>query len=107
MMKFCLKCKSLMLPKKHGSKVVMTCTQCGATDDKVESIVLKEKVKKEGRAIEAIEPDKEETLPVTNERCPKCHNTQAHYWLLQTRMSDEAPTKFLRCTKCRHTWREY
>jgi len=96
-----------MLPKKHGNKVVMTCTQCGASDDKVESVVLKEEVKKKGRAIEAIEPDKEETLPTTNERCPKCNHTEAQYWLLQTRMSDEAPTKFLRCTKCRYTWREY
>ena len=39
--------------------------------------------------------------------CPKCGNKEAVWWIQQTRSSDEAPTLFLRCTKCKHAWREY
>jgi len=27
--------------------------------------------------------------------------------MIQTRAADEPPTRFYRCTKCGHTWREY
>jgi DNA-directed RNA polymerase subunit M len=29
------------------------------------------------------------------------------WWMLQTRSADEATTQFFRCTKCKHTWRNY
>ncbi|HNS26436.1 MAG TPA: transcription factor S, partial [Methanobacteriaceae archaeon] len=28
-------------------------------------------------------------------------------WLQQTRRADESETRFLRCTACGYTWREY
>ncbi|PIO07920.1 transcription factor S, partial [Candidatus Pacearchaeota archaeon CG10_big_fil_rev_8_21_14_0_10_35_219] len=31
----------------------------------------------------------------------------AYFWTMQTRAADESETKFYRCTKCDHTWREY
>ncbi|MBI2108536.1 transcription factor S, partial [Candidatus Woesearchaeota archaeon] len=31
----------------------------------------------------------------------------AYFWLVQTRAGDEPETKFLRCEKCSHTWRDY
>ncbi len=51
--------------------------------------------------------EKKVNLPKTKEECPKCHNREAYWWMLQTRSSDEPTTKFYRCTKCNHTWREY
>ncbi len=54
-----------------------------------------------------IQKNKEEVLPKTTAECPKCHNDKAYYWIVQTRSSDEAPTKFLKCVKCEHRWRDY
>ena len=105
-MKFCPKCKSLMLPKKHGGKVVMTCTSCNATDEKAETVVLKEKSRKE-RKIKVIDTKTELNLPLTNEICSKCGHKKAYYWLVQTRAADEPETQFFRCCKCGHTWRKY
>ncbi|MEK6946569.1 MAG: transcription factor S, partial [Nanoarchaeota archaeon] len=34
------------------------------------------------------------------------HKT-AYFWLVQTRAGDEPETKFLKCEKCGHTWRDY
>jgi len=39
--------------------------------------------------------------------CPKCGNDEAFFWTAQMRAADEAETRFFRCTKCKHTWREY
>jgi len=39
--------------------------------------------------------------------CEKCHNQEGVSWAFQTRSADEPETKFYRCTKCNHTWRDY
>ena len=39
--------------------------------------------------------------------CEKCHNEEGVWWTFQTRSADEPETKFYRCTKCNHTWRDY
>ncbi len=108
-MKFCEKCKSLMMPKKSGSKTTMVCTSCGFKSESAPQTVLKEEKKKtlhRGK-IEVIDANKEQNLPLTEEECPKCGHKKAFYWLTQTRAADEAETKFLRCQKCEHTWRDY
>ena len=46
-------------------------------------------------------------MPVTAASCPKCDNNEAYYWTVQTRRGDEGATEFYRCTKCKHTWRNY
>ena len=46
-------------------------------------------------------------MPVVAEVCTKCGNKTAYFWTAQTRSADEAETKFFKCTKCKHTWREY
>ena len=104
MMKFCPKCKSIMMPKKIDNKVMMTCS-CGQGEDAKGAGSITDK-KEETREVEVIEQEIE-TLPVTNADCPKCGHDKAYYWLIQTRAGDEAETRFLRCTKCNKTWREY
>ncbi|MFH1064842.1 MAG: transcription factor S [Candidatus Woesearchaeota archaeon] len=104
MIQFCPKCKSILRPQKEGDKVVLHCS-CGYTSEGSNAGSLKETVKATAE-IEVVEQDFE-TLPIAKEDCPKCGNNGAYYWLIQTRSADEAMTKFLRCTKCRHTWRDY
>lgn len=70
-----------------------------------ESVTLKETVAKP-KEVEVVDGDVN-NLPITDdEPCPKCENKTAYYWLQQMRAGDEAETKFLQCTKCKHTWRE-
>lgn len=92
------------MPRKDKRKTELVCS-CGYSAKKTEEIILKEKVDL-GKKIEVVDK-RIETYPKTNEECPKCHHKEAYYWLVQTRAGDEAATRFFRCVKCNHTWREY
>jgi len=102
---FCPKCGSILKPKKADGKNVMACS-CGHVNKNVKGILVEE-VKKKSKGIEVVEKSEIETLPKTYAECPKCKHKTAYYWLVQTRAGDEAETKFLKCEKCKHTWREY
>ena len=104
---FCPKCGSLLRPKVEGSKKILYCS-CGykSKDKKLEA-KIKETVQSGKPSIGVITTDHEHTLPITKADCSQCRNTEAYYWLVQTRAGDEPETKFLRCTKCKHTWRDY
>ena len=65
----------------------------------------KEEIVKEKSTIEVV-TDEDETLPLVEEECSKCGHGKAYYWLVQTRAGDEGDTKFYKCEKCKHTWRE-
>ena len=104
-MKFCPKCGSLLVPKKNNRKI-LGCHSCSYSEKTKEKTTIKEEVKTKAKKVEVI--DKEiEILPLTDTSCPKCHNKKAYFWEVQTRASDEPVTKFLRCQKCNHTWRDY
>jgi DNA-directed RNA polymerase subunit M len=104
-MLFCPRCKSIMMPKKEGAKVVLSCS-CGYKQGAEEVKLSETKKKEEHREVAAV--DKEiEVMAKTEAECPKCGNKEAYTWEVQTRAGDEPPTKFLKCTKCRHTWRDY
>lgn len=98
---FCPKCGALLTLNNEKGK--LTCV-CGYTPRVQKNVVLKEKVKSE-HGIEVIDEKNLKTNPKVKEECKKCGNTTAYYWLLQTRASDEAETKFFECTKCKHRWR--
>lgn len=93
-----------MLPKKQGSKIVSVCS-CGYSEESSEDLRFKESVphKEEIAVVES----EIETLPECDEECPKCGNKKAYYWMVQTRAGDEPETKFLKCAKCKHRWRDY
>ncbi|MFX0211242.1 MAG: transcription factor S [Candidatus Hodarchaeota archaeon] len=112
MVEFCEKCGALLFPEKKKSKTVLKCRRCGtaqepdqAVDYRVRS-EIRHSIKDETIIIDGDEK-KLSVLPTTSTVCPKCHNTVAYYWMVQTRSADEAMTTFLRCQKCGHTWREY
>jgi|SRR3989338_5941652 len=102
---FCPKCGSILLPKKEEKKSFLACS-CGYRTNKLDGPTLTEKVAK-ASDIEVIDKEELETLPKTKAKCSKCDNKEAYYWLVQTRAGDEPETKFLKCTKCSHTWRDY
>ncbi len=106
MILFCPKCRAILKPVKEDGKVVMVCS-CGYRNDASDAGSLKEtRKKREKEEVEVVEKEIE-TLPVTKAECPKCGNDEAFYWTVQTRAGDEAETRFLKCTKCKKTWREY
>ncbi len=102
---FCKKCGSIMFPKKEGGKAFWQCMKCGYKEA-AENIEIKEKKKTKETEIEVVESESE-IHPVIEETCPKCGNDKAYFWTQQTRAGDEPETKFFRCTKCKHTWRDY
>jgi len=103
---FCPKCGSVLLPRKDGSKKVLICS-CGYKSNNVEQMKITESVAKTDKEVEVIEKESVNILPKTKVVCEKCENNEAYYWTIQTRAGDEPETKFLRCTKCRHIWRDY
>ena len=106
MINFCPKCGSILRPKKEDNKTIMYCS-CGYTSNEKPQSIKEEKINKTDATDIPIIEKEIETLPVTQEECPKCGNKEAYYWLVQTRAADEAATKFLRCTKCKNVWRDY
>ena len=60
--------------------------------------------------VEEAAPEVVETLeinPKVRTKCSKCGHGIAFYWTQQTRAADEPETRFFKCAKCNHTWREY
>jgi len=103
-MLFCPKCGSIMKPKKLKGKNFLICS-CGYKSEP-EHVLIAESPKAKPKEIVVIE--KEEIInPIVDAECPKCGWKKAEFWEVQTRAADEPATRFFKCTKCKHTWREY
>tara|TARA_Y100000310_G_scaffold222112_1_gene223763 strand:+ start:241 stop:549 length:309 start_codon:yes stop_codon:yes gene_type:complete len=98
---FCPKCSALLVLNPEKGK--LNC-MCGYTPRTQKDVILKEKIEKQG-VIEVMDEKSLKTNPKVKEDCKKCGNGWSYYWLVQTRASDEAETKFFECTKCKHRWR--
>ncbi len=107
-MEFCDKCGSMMVPVTDEDGVRrLKCRSCGATKEIVGSFVVRHEIERSPRDKIVVVEDDSMPMPTTSALCPKCGNTEAYYWTLQTRRGDEGATEFYRCTRCRHTWRNY
>lgn len=93
-----------MMPKLADGKKQFVCG-CGYRQA-AESVTITEKIKQKSQEISVVEKE-EVTNPVVDAECQKCGNKKAEYWEVQTRAADEPATRFHKCTKCGHTWREY
>ncbi|MBI4983340.1 transcription factor S [Candidatus Woesearchaeota archaeon] len=101
---FCPKCGSILRPKEKGGKKILYCS-CGfSKSPEGEAAEIRERVDT-GKKIEVIETV--EIHPKIKITCEKCSNNIAYYWTQQTRGADEPETRFFKCTKCKHIWREY
>lgn len=104
-MEFCPKCGGLILvddKKKAG------CSKCSYKPKGRIKIQASEKVNK-AVEVAVVDEKKSSTHPIVKIKCKssKCKNDKCYFWTLQTRSSDESETKFYKCVKCDHTWREY
>ena len=103
---FCPKCGSILLPEMRKDKRVFTCS-CGYRTIKLKEAKIKESIKPGKTNVEVVENEEAEHLPLMEAECPKCGNKKAYFWTVQTRAGDEPETKFLKCKKCKHIWRDY
>ena len=93
---------------KDGSVFVCTGCKCKkAADGSPVSNVVAPKKPRETIVVIDKEDQALKTNPTTKAKCPKCDNTLAYTWQVQTRSGDEGATQFFRCTKCNHTFRLY
>jgi transcription factor S len=101
-MQFCPKCGAVLVQKTKN----FGCPRCNySTKEKVE-LSSSEKIGEKSE-VAVVSEKNSEMLPKIMETCKKCGNKEAYFWTVQTRAGDEAETKFFKCTKCSHTWREY
>lgn len=100
---FCPKCGSIMMPKKVEGKMSMSCS-CGHSSASG-NVTISEKMQ-DKNDFEVVE-EKLSNYPITDEKCKKCGNGKAYFFTKQTRSADEPETKFMKCVKCGHQWRDY
>jgi transcription factor S len=100
---FCPKCGSILLPQKGKDNMLVKC-KCGYKSE-MENIVITEKID-EAKKIDVVDVE-EQMHPIVDAECPKCSHDKAEFWTRQTRSADEAETRFFKCVKCSHIWREY
>lgn len=107
-MMFCPKCGSLLKTKQEKGKTIKYCT-CGYSSKikDEDTATISESVEQKDDDIEVVDKNSTEIHPLTEVTCPKCGHDKAYYWLKQTRAGDESETKFYKCEKCGHTWRDY
>ncbi|MBR9679174.1 MAG: transcription factor S [Nanoarchaeota archaeon] len=96
---FCNVCSGLLLP----SNGKLYCSECKTFFSKEFTITSKTETKK--KMLE--EATDGGANPEVAAKCRKCGNRKAFFAFKQTRASDEAPTKFFKCTKCGAAWRQY
>ena len=101
---FCPKCKSLLKPKNENGRRKMACA-CGYSEGAA-VVKITETSKQKAQEIAIVEHETTVNTIVDAE-CAKCGPVKAEYWEIQTRSADEPPTRFHKCLKCEHTWREY
>ena len=99
---FCPKCGGMAIPKKR--KISCSCGYEGSTEGKSK---LSQKNESKEKEIVVADIEFNADAITKDESCPKCGHEEATYTLVQTRSADEPPTKFLKCRKCKHTWRDY
>jgi transcription factor S len=101
-MEFCEKCGGMILVNEKKAY----CASCNFRPKKTPKIEASEKIIIHD-SVAVINEDLSATQPIVQILCQKCKNKDAYFWTSQTRASDESETKFYKCTKCKHTWRDY
>jgi DNA-directed RNA polymerase subunit M len=101
-MEFCPKCGCILVEKRKN----FGCQRCNYTaKGKVKIESTEELKERDNKAV--VKKEDTNVMPVVSAKCPRCGNKEAYFWTAQTRAADEAETKFFKCKKCEHTWREY
>lgn len=86
----------------------MVCRRCGKKKPKVSGKFVVSGKGIEKKEIPIVDFEKQKGKMATiDEPCPKCKARETMWHMQQTRGVDEPATRFFRCLKCGHTWREY
>jgi len=86
---------------------VMVCRSCGKKHEKKRDVVIT-KIDDKKKEIPVVDMAKlKGKISTIEEPCPKCRAKEAMWEMRQTRGVDEPATRFFKCMKCGHTWREY
>lgn len=101
-MEFCPKCGSVLIEKRKN----FGCANCNYSAKGKVKIESTEKVLNNSTQV-VVKMHETNVMPTVSEKCPKCANKESYFWTAQTRAADESETKFFKCKKCKHTWREY
>ncbi len=102
-MEFCPRCGKVLLPK-DGSLYCVDCHyEKKVTDNQKKDYVINEDVSDKQELL--IDDEKVNAMPTTKGLCYRCGNRELEWWMVQMHRSDEAETRFYRCTKCGNTWR--
>ncbi len=101
-MEFCPKCGAVLVQKTKN----FGCPRCNYSTKNKVKINISEKIG-ERKDIPVVSSKDNQILPKVAETCKKCGNKESYFWTVQTRAGDESETKFFKCVKCEHTWREY
>ena len=106
-MQFCDDCGSMMVARDGE----MSCTSCGATDDRDEERAaefVSTESQSDDELIETEEGADFEGKPTaTDVTCDDCGHGEAWYTIKQTGAADEPPTRFFKCKECGYRWRDY
>jgi len=109
-LEFCKSCGGRIMPKiDESDNRVSACVDCGEiVGEGADNFKpFEDKEEKKSVQVKDDKPDDIQSLPIEKEQCSKCGNEEAYSWQRQTRSGDEPATRFYRCVKCEHTWREY
>ncbi|MBN2101805.1 MAG: transcription factor S [Candidatus Aenigmarchaeota archaeon] len=97
-----------MVARTEKGKKRLICARCCHEESLDSSHIVEQKVSgKPMDEVVIIDRKSQESLPIIKAKCSRCGNEEAVWWIKQMRSGDEPPTIFYRCTKCRHTWRQY
>jgi len=101
-MQFCPKCGAILVQKTKN----YGCPRCSYSTKEKVNLKIKEAVE-ENQVISVVKDKDVDTFPTIEAKCKKCGHMEAYFWTSQTRAADESETKFFKCKKCEHTWRDY
>ncbi len=101
-MEFCPRCGAVLIQKRKNDG----CIRCNYSSKSRVKLKTSEKMN-EKKEVAVIRDKDVEIYPIIDSECKKCKHNKVYFWTMQTRATDEAETKFFKCTKCEFTWREY
>jgi transcription factor S len=98
--KFCPKCKGILIPKNIGEKSIIACKNCNYIHEaKVPPLIEEEDIKPKPDRGEGIAKDENEFATYKHE-CEKCGYGKAQIIDMGVFISDEDNLIMLKCGKC-------
>ncbi|PHJ23765.1 dna-directed rna polymerase iii rpc11 [Cystoisospora suis] len=103
---FCPSCHNMLLVRQEMTSMQFHCRTCPYIYSIREKLTRKMFLNPK-KADEPLNEEENMNLGAkAPASCPNCSNTEAFYYEIQIRSSDEPMTTFYCCTACKFRWRE-